>query len=412
MYVSFYDTIDLNRPITRDTIFKKIKLTTQKGYLFEITLTENSYFSAAALTGITGAVFEVFNNTKHILTDSFVNNFPSFKVFFENKNHYTILIRKAGFIARYTDLSLNINGCAICFDGVKEINQGTNTDENLQNFSARIEMEPAALSNKFVFENIIFESGKSNIIARSSEELTSISEIIYFNPDIDFELDVHTDSRGSDVFNLQLSQDRADSIYNYLKQKSCNDLSNLTLKAYGETQILNHCKDNVKCNYDQHKINRRVELKITGKKSVNPSGRSILKNYKDYNKSVLSSDLNNSNSEQTNKNNDTVFISPNLKNNDVYSTVSISGNNPTKIKEEIIEEKMAYYVIAGSFKNIENALKVIENLKVIGITGKVQKLENLNMFRVIAGEFKNEVSAREMLIKLRKIDISAFIQKI
>jgi outer membrane protein OmpA-like peptidoglycan-associated protein len=38
--------------------------------------------------------------------------------------------------------------------------------------------------------------------------------------------------------------------------------SRLSAIGYGETQILNHCIDGVKCTEEEHQVNRRVEFKI------------------------------------------------------------------------------------------------------------------------------------------------------
>lgn len=38
--------------------------------------------------------------------------------------------------------------------------------------------------------------------------------------------------------------------------------SSIKAKGYGETQLVNHCKDGVKCSEDEHQENRRTEVKI------------------------------------------------------------------------------------------------------------------------------------------------------
>jgi hypothetical protein len=37
----------------------------------------------------------------------------------------------------------------------------------------------------------------------------------------------------------------------------------LTAKGYGETKLLNRCKDGVKCSEEEHQVNRRTEFRIT-----------------------------------------------------------------------------------------------------------------------------------------------------
>lgn len=75
------------------------------------------------------------------------------------------------------------------------------------------------------------------------------------------ELSSHTDSRGSDAYNLKLSQERASSAVAYLVQKGI-DPARLVAKGYGETKPVNGCINGVPCSDEQHQANRRTEIKI------------------------------------------------------------------------------------------------------------------------------------------------------
>jgi len=81
------------------------------------------------------------------------------------------------------------------------------------------------------------------------------------NPTLEIELGSHTDSRGSDIYNLDLSQRRAKSVMNYLINRGISR-NRLRTKGYGETQLLNRCKNGIKCSAQQHHMNRRTEFKI------------------------------------------------------------------------------------------------------------------------------------------------------
>ncbi len=74
-------------------------------------------------------------------------------------------------------------------------------------------------------------------------------------------MSAHTDARGSDAYNMKLSQARAQSCVDYLISKGVKK-SSITAKGYGETQLLNKCKNNVTCPEDMHQENRRTEVKI------------------------------------------------------------------------------------------------------------------------------------------------------
>ena len=71
-------------------------------------------------------------------------------------------------------------------------------------------------------------------------------------------IDGHTDSKGSEKYNQQLSEKRAKSAYQYLISKGVS-LSRLSYKGFGESQLLNKCNN---CTAEQNQANRRIEFKI------------------------------------------------------------------------------------------------------------------------------------------------------
>jgi hypothetical protein len=75
------------------------------------------------------------------------------------------------------------------------------------------------------------------------------------------ELSSHTDARGNDDYNQQLSQRRAQSAKNWIVSKGIV-ADRIQAVGYGEQQILNHCANGVDCNDDEHRFNRRTEFKI------------------------------------------------------------------------------------------------------------------------------------------------------
>lgn len=69
----------------------------------------------------------------------------------------------------------------------------------------------------------------------------------------------HTDSRGSDEYNLKLSERRAKSTAQWIAAQGI-DLSRITSKGYGETQLINKCINGSKCSDIEHEENRRSEF--------------------------------------------------------------------------------------------------------------------------------------------------------
>ncbi len=85
------------------------------------------------------------------------------------------------------------------------------------------------------------------------------------HPNQIIEIDSHTDSRGSDFTNMDLSEKRAKSVVDYLIAKGI-DSSRLIAKGYGETMLTNHCGNGVTCTEAQHQQNRRTEFRVINAK--------------------------------------------------------------------------------------------------------------------------------------------------
>lgn len=91
--------------------------------------------------------------------------------------------------------------------------------------------------------------------------LDKVVQIMKDNPKLIITISSHTDSRGNDKHNMQLSEKRAKFAYDYIVSKGIEP-ERLTYKGYGESQLLNNCGNNVKCSEEQHAENRRTEFDI------------------------------------------------------------------------------------------------------------------------------------------------------
>ena len=109
--------------------------------------------------------------------------------------------------------------------------------------------------------SVDFEFAKSTVNVEMSEQLDKLVRFLKNNPQIKIEIRNHTDARGSTKHNLSLSKKRANAIKNYLIQHGILS-TRVIAKGYGESQLLNHCKDGVDCTEEQHKQNRRTEIII------------------------------------------------------------------------------------------------------------------------------------------------------
>ncbi len=106
---------------------------------------------------------------------------------------------------------------------------------------------------------IYYDFAKWNIREDAAVELDKVIEFLNDNPNISIELSSHTDCRGSNYNNLQLSDKRAKSAADYIKN-GINNPSQIYGKGYGETRpIHNNCST---CTEEEHAENRRTEFTI------------------------------------------------------------------------------------------------------------------------------------------------------
>jgi len=124
-------------------------------------------------------------------------------------------------------------------------------------------LDKVELNKAIRLENIYYDFDESYIREDAAVELDKLIKIMKDNPNIEIELGSHTDSRGNDAYNMQLSQARADAAVKYIVDIGDIDPKRIKAKGYGETRLLNRCRNGVNCSEAEHQLNRRTEFTIT-----------------------------------------------------------------------------------------------------------------------------------------------------
>ena len=135
----------------------------------------------------------------------------------------------------------------------------------------KLELERIIINRPIVLENIYYDLDKWAIRADAATGLDKLVAILKENPGIKIELGSHTDSRADDAYNMRLSQKRAESAVNYIISHGVSK-ERITAKGYGESMLVNQCKNNVKCTEEEHQQNRRTEFKVVGFMNENKLG--------------------------------------------------------------------------------------------------------------------------------------------
>ena len=111
-----------------------------------------------------------------------------------------------------------------------------------------------ATPQKLVLEGVNFDFDKASLRQEDIGSLDNDVATLKSWGDVDIEVAGHTDSMGSDAYNMKLSQQRADAVRNFLISRGVA-ADRLTAKGYGESQPV---ADNAT---DEGRFkNRRVEL--------------------------------------------------------------------------------------------------------------------------------------------------------
>jgi outer membrane protein OmpA-like peptidoglycan-associated protein len=109
---------------------------------------------------------------------------------------------------------------------------------------------------------VFYELGSARLTSDSRRIIDEkLLALMQAKPLIKIEINSHTDSRGSASSNLSLSQSRAQAVVDYLAGKGISR-SRLVAKGYGETRLVNGCKDGVTCSEADHQKNRRTEFRV------------------------------------------------------------------------------------------------------------------------------------------------------
>ncbi|MDT0651622.1 OmpA family protein [Autumnicola edwardsiae] len=109
--------------------------------------------------------------------------------------------------------------------------------------------------------NIYFDFDKATIKPESEATLDRVVAIMNKYPTLEIEIGSHADARGSDQYNMGLSERRAAATLEYLVENGISR-DRLTSKGYGESMPLNDCTAPTGCTAAQYAQNRRSEFTI------------------------------------------------------------------------------------------------------------------------------------------------------
>jgi outer membrane protein OmpA-like peptidoglycan-associated protein len=106
--------------------------------------------------------------------------------------------------------------------------------------------------------DVLFDTGSFTLKPGAREKLAKISGILLAHPGLTMQIEGHTDSVGSDGFNVHLSEERADSVRDFLGEQGVS-LSSITAQGFGKAEPV-ATNDTP----EGRQRNRRVEIVVNG----------------------------------------------------------------------------------------------------------------------------------------------------
>jgi outer membrane protein OmpA-like peptidoglycan-associated protein len=132
-------------------------------------------------------------------------------------------------------------------------------NQDFREYSTTLEMSPIEVGKTVIINNIYFNFDKTSLKEASFPELDRLVDLMVQNPGIKIDIIGHTDSKGSDDYNLTLSEGRAQSVMKYLIEKGIAK-KRMTATGMGESSPIS--SNDTDAGRAQ---NRRVEFTIVAK---------------------------------------------------------------------------------------------------------------------------------------------------
>lgn len=134
----------------------------------------------------------------------------------------------------------------------------------LEKLKEYLSVNNSSEGDTFVLESLKFHPNEYIVNASMVSYLEELITLMIGNPNLNIEISGHTESIGNDKENMIFSIKRATAIAGYLIRNGI-DTDRVKVMGYGETQLLNHCKNGVTCTTEEHAINQRIEVKVLSK---------------------------------------------------------------------------------------------------------------------------------------------------
>lgn len=233
--------------------------------------------------------------------------------------------------------------------------------------------------------NIYYNFNDATLRPDARKDLDLVVSLMRQQPSITVELASHTDCRGNDIYNQQLSQRRANGVVEYLVSRGV-DRSRMKPVGYGESEPRNICQDGVTCTEQDYARNRRTEVRIL----TGMQGASMI---------YVNGQMNSPKP-----------IDPSGLPPEGGRKQNNSGGGDVKVSNA---ERDTYYVIAGSFLMETRAHNQIATVQAAGYdAAEIVRFPNSSFFSVCVARFTTRSEADKLKRELENQNIDAFVRAV
>jgi len=243
---------------------------------------------------------------------------------------------------------------------------------------------PITVGTIIQLPNIYYNFNDTELRTDALSDLDLIVKMLNTYPEMVIEIASHTDSRGSETYNQELSEKRSKKAVEYVVAQGISS-DRVAPVGYGETKPRNRCINGSKCPESQHQENRRTEVII---KKLGDSFSAVQQDPEAIKKLSEYVAEGSPNSEATN------------------SSEKIVNRAPESDNEK------PFYVIAGTFKNTENANSRMSELKKLGFTNtEVIQFSYPSYNAVCVDKLNSEEEARKLVSSLGDNGVESYVRR-
>tara|TARA_R110002050_G_scaffold150196_3_gene276854 strand:+ start:5347 stop:7233 length:1887 start_codon:yes stop_codon:yes gene_type:complete len=201
---------------------------------------------------LAGALVTLFNEAGNVIQDSLVGDTAHYLFKIEPNKKYKVRGTRKAYIPQDKEFSTDKDG-KVQHNIYLSLESFADAEERVkENEKGDVQVE---------LDKIYFDFDKSNIREDAATTLNVLVELMKKYPSMEIEVSAHTDARGGDQYNLDLSKRRAASTLEYLVSQGI-ERNRLKSIGYGEMQPLNKCVKEGICTEAEYDINRRCEFTI------------------------------------------------------------------------------------------------------------------------------------------------------